>query len=294
MRRALPFLRSEVQLTKNPIKWAALPEICCQAVGGDPHDVIGFTSAWLLYYVAAHLMDKVEDQDEQEGPWSEWGPGASINIASGLYFTASLLLTDLYTHKKTASIAFEINRDFYRSFLQMCSGQQRDLTQLAPSLSNYWNNAADKSGVFFSIACRLGARLGTSKKQLLDEYETFGRQVGTLIQVLDDLEEYQESGAGFKKVSFQVLRKSLPVIYALEVLPEPEAALLINELKQAEYELAAREAFERIDRSGASYYILTEIERLREQAKTSLERAQPMPPADGALYGLLGELTYQF
>ncbi len=138
MHRALPFIGDKDQPEHNPLKWAALPGICCQAAGGDPRRVDGFAAAWLLYYVAAHIMDKVEDQDILESPWQEWGPRVSINIASGLYFSASLLLTDLNSQDESPAIANEINRDFYRAFIRMCGGQQRDLTQSEPSLSDYW------------------------------------------------------------------------------------------------------------------------------------------------------------
>jgi hypothetical protein len=83
-----------------------------------------FAAAWLLYYVAAHIMDKVEDHDRLEGKWLEWGPRDSINIASGLYFTASLLLTDLYSADKSSGIGKgEINRGSLPGFLRMCSSQ---------------------------------------------------------------------------------------------------------------------------------------------------------------------------
>lgn len=256
--------------------------------------VENFAAAWLLFYVAAHMMDKVEDQDVPAGPWSQGGPGVSINIASGLYFTASWLLNGLYEQAGSLTFASDVNEAFYRSFLVMCGGQQRDLVQPAPTLSQYWGNASDKSGVFFSMACRLGARFGTTDQALLDSYADFGKDIGILIQVLDDLEDFQESGMGFSEVTFQVLRRSLPVIYALEVLPGQEAAQLIEELQQAEQAEMARAAYERIENSGASFYIITEMERLRGRARSSLERAHPNQPAEARLMGLLEELTYQF
>lgn len=294
MRRTLPVLDQNKHLEGQPIRWAALPGACCQAVGGDPQLVEDFAAAWFLFYVGAHLMDKIEDQEVQKFPPSELGPEAGINIASGLYFSASLLLEGLHNLSITNQFASEINTEFYNAFLRMCSGQQRDLARPAPSLSEYWEIAADKSGIFFSMACRLGARFGTSEQSRLESYGIFGEQVGILIQVLDDLEDFRESGAMFKTISFEVLRRSLPVIYALEVLPEKEADLLIEELNQAQNEKFASAAFERIEKSGASLYILAEIERMRDLAKTSLERAQPIPPAGEVLYGLLGDLTYQF
>jgi hypothetical protein len=57
---------------------------------------------------------------------------------------------------------------------------------------------------------------------------------------------------------------------------------------------SADAAFKRIEKSGASFYIITEMERLRSQARISLERAQPKQPAEKMLIDLLGDLTYQF
>ena len=75
--------------------WSALPGLCCQAAGGRAQLAEPVAAAWLLFYVAAHLMDDLEDQDNPDPWWRSLGPGAAINIATGLYFSAGLALQEL-------------------------------------------------------------------------------------------------------------------------------------------------------------------------------------------------------
>src|SRR3990172_4221676 len=94
-----------------------LPALCCQAVGGEAEWADGVTAAWLCFYQAAHLMDSIQDQDEPEDWWAEAGAGVALNVASGLFFTASLLLESLRQEPTRGALAAEIVPEFYRSFL---------------------------------------------------------------------------------------------------------------------------------------------------------------------------------
>jgi geranylgeranyl pyrophosphate synthase len=269
-----------------------LPGLCCHAAGGDPRDADEFSAAWLLYYLAAHIMDHVEDQDAPEEWWQGSSPGVAINVASGLYFTASLLLAGLHEKEQTRGFAGELIREFYNGFLVMCSGQGRELTQPEPSLAQYWEDTQARSGVFFSMACRLGARLALAEGEKLHHYGEFGRQVGILIQILDDLEEYQRSSGKLIRQPYKVLRRSLPVIYALDVLPSQDAARLRQSLQDAlQDDLAAEQAYRIIEESGVVVYLLAEIDRHSALARESLDKASPLPQAAREIYSLLDQIA---
>ena len=289
MRQALSFGRADSDpLGRGYSSLLELPGLCCQAAGGEPDRADDLALAWLLCYAAAHLMDSVQDEDELDAWWKEQGAGFALSAASGLYFSALLALNAVSRHPDTREKAAEVVGDFLRTLIVMGSGQHEDLTRPLLTLEQYWQQAETKSGSFFSLGCRAGARLATNDPAVLSGYTGFGRNFGLLIQITDDLEDVcspVDCGAPGQKRSF---RHSLPVVYALEVLPPEQADRLRRCLQDAPQSLeAAQEAISWVDRSGAADYILVEIERHKGIALSALEQAQPRSPAGGFLAKLV-------
>jgi geranylgeranyl pyrophosphate synthase len=227
-----------------------------------------------LFYSAAHLMDSVEDQDEPDAWRQAAGPGAAINAASGLYFSGSLLLNDLYTHEATRPAAPQVTFDFYRTLLVMSSGQHQDLLNPTPTLEQYWQIAEAKSGEFFALACRGGARLAAEQPAILHGFSQFGKCLGVMLQALDDLSDVQLDPSGSLPDLGTKSLRCLPVVYALTVLPEARRSQLQAALHQAQENQAAKQdAYQLIDSSGAALYLLSKLHSLRSQALTGLERA---------------------
>jgi len=294
MRHALISNQSNGQAPdKSSSQWGLLPSLCCQAAGGDPNWALDITGAWYLFYIAADIMDDVEDQDVSEPWWADFGPGGAINAASGLYFSASGILQNLYLQKGISTqAAAEIVRYFHSSFLVMCSGQHRDLVTRSPGLNEYWEIALAKSGTFFGLACRSGARLGTSDQIRLEGFEGYGIHLGALIQIMDDLEDLNALKTA-NSAELQITNyHSLPVAYSLEVLPPAQKARLMECLQEASHNLqAVGEAWELIEQSGAAVYLLAEIERHRSQALSSLAQAQPISPTKEMLISFIHSLA---
>lgn len=290
MRRALA--GKQLNNTSNQTsRWARLPGLCCQAAGGDPRWVESLTAAWLLFYRAANIMDSVEDQDLPDDWWQDLGPPTAINVSSGLFFTAAMVLNELYTEEETRQQAREVINSFYRGFIAMCGGQQLDLATPNPTLDQSLNIARYKSGEFFGLACQAGAQLATQDERVLAAYKDFGSKIGVLVQVIDDLEEIRLIGSNDLLIEPAKLRKSLPIVYAFDVLSNPEQERL-NELLGAigSDPAAAAEFLNIIDASGAVLYLMAEVERLQSQAKASLETAQALEPARAELMEMVPDL----
>jgi geranylgeranyl diphosphate synthase, type I len=289
MRRALqPGEGPSASNGKQSSRWALLPGLCCQAAGGDPHWADDVAAAWLLYYVAADLMDTVEDRDEPDAWWAGLGPGFALNVASGLYFSASQALNHLQFQPETKSAASEVTKSFYNSFLKMCNGQHADLLQAEPTLQQYWETASGKSGVFFSLACQAGARLAANNGTCLDGYAEFGHHLGLLVQILDDLDDFRSPNVADSLPALSSLSRSLPLAYALEVYPEEIGVRLRDELRASRLDpQGARHTWELIEGSGAAMYMLAEMERHRTKALIALQRANPLEPAGEQLASLI-------
>jgi len=260
------------------MKWALLPGLCCQAAGGNLHWADEIAAAWFLFSAAADIMDNVQDQDAPAPWWGATGPPAALSVATGFFFSASKILNQIYSIKEIQATASEVVEDFHKSFLHMSSGQYLDLIFSEPTLEQYWQIAEAKSGIFLSLACRSGARLATSDSGVVENYSQFGDHIGLLIQVLDDLNEFQISENAILLSGHPVVRRSLPVVYALDVYPPDKRQQLEKCLQRASIDVGAvNEAFELIENSGAVYYLMAEIEHHKSQALSILEEVALEP-----------------
>jgi geranylgeranyl pyrophosphate synthase len=278
---------SELKITR----WASLPALCCLASGGERGWADNLTLAWLLYYAAADLMDSVQDNDEPDEWWRQAGPGAALAAASGLYFSGSLALDQLREDEYTSPAASDIIPDFYHAFLVMTSGQHLDLTTAVPTLEGYWRLAESKSGEFFRLACRAGARLATTDLEILNALGKYGLHLGLLIQVMDDLDDIRMLHGVLPAGTKYKIMHSLPFVYALEMNPISIRERLIACLDKAESDQpAADELVALLDDSASALYVMAEMEQQRQSALQQLEHLSLLQPYKDTLLALVKDL----
>jgi len=288
MRLGLSAGREKGSDADNLSSWTDLQGLCCQAAGGHPEWADDLAVAWLLFYSAAHLMDKIQDQDEPDPWWKDLGPGAALSVASGLYFSASAALNQLYLHSVSSTAAAQISKDFYNCFLVMTSGQFSELANPFPSLEKYWELAAAKSGMFFALASRSAARLATDNTERLNNFERYGHHLGLIIQMRDDLDDVRPPAENTAYGQRVEISRSLPVIYALSVLPARDGERLRNSLHKAPEDTSvAEDVIRLLNQSNATLYIMTELERHRQLALQAIHRAAPPSPARESLENYL-------
>lgn len=280
-----------INVEQDSSKWAILPGLCCQAAGGQAEWANDIAAAWLLFYIAADIMDTIEDLDQPDAWWEELGPGAAVNMASGLYFTATRILDQLYHKQSTRKSAGEIVEKVIDGFLIMCSGQHIDLIRDRFTIDEYWVSSAAKSGEFFGMACWAGARVNQGDPAKLDCYQDFGTHLGLLIQILDDLEEFKNLHNLNTELEWKNIRKALPVIYTLEVVQEPVKTQYIDCLNRAHLDpLAVDEVIRIMEECGIVIYLLAEIERNSNSALARLDSAGPETNAAQFLAGMIERL----
>lgn len=291
MLRVLPLEERNLEPSQDPTRWAQLPGLCCQAAGGQKKWAENVTAAWFLFYTAAHVFDTLEDQDLPDPWWSGQGMSISINVATGLMISATQMLDKLYHHNNSKDQAACIAEDFFQTVLKMGSGQHNDLTHENLNLEQWFANANAKSGEFFSLGCRSGARLASSDESIIGFYRSYGQHLGILLQIMDDLDDWQTSKASGHVNDIKWLAKSLPATFACEVLPAKKADELRNwlDLRIISSD-SATDALQVIDDSGAELYLYTEIGKNFTLAKEALKEANPEPEAGKVLNLLLDSL----
>jgi geranylgeranyl pyrophosphate synthase len=270
-----------------------LSDLCYQAAGGNAAISANLVAAWYVFNRAAHIMDNVQDNDAPEEWWAEQGTGVALSVASGLFFTASEILADLEKNGVASKAAIEVRQTFSSLLMKMSAGQYLDIVSDEPGLERYWEIAELKSGAFFAIASRCGARLASDDPTRLDGFESYGRQVGMLVQILDDLEDYQTQAVDrlpglFKSGNL----RSLPIVYALEMnSPGVRKELIENLHKARDDERAAGECWDVLEKCGAGLYTKMELARHRELALSALDMAKPRSPAREELIELVDKLS---
>lgn len=241
-----------------------LPSLVCKAIGGEFECVVTISKAWRLIYAAFYLLDKIEDQ-ELSGIFSQYDTGVITNITTGLIFQAEIALVNAVVRKELSS---ERGEHFLIAFnymaLAVCAGQHQDLSSSNITLDQAWEIAAGKSGAFFALGCRLGAYAGAESPETVEAFTTFGHCLGLLIQLANDVEglwgEYNDLSRG---------KVTIPVAYAMEVLPPPEKdklALFLDN-PNTHQETTIREL---LLTNGVLVYMALEAEKIRQRGKKVL------------------------
>jgi geranylgeranyl pyrophosphate synthase len=291
MHMLLPTSGDQKDLDLDPNRFALLPELSCQAAGGDPELTGEISAAWLLLYIAAHLVDSVEDEDAAEEIQILGGKGPAVNIANGLFLSAGLLLNQLHGYEKARHLAQEISTDFYNTILIMTSGQHRDLKTRRLTAAQWQQIAEAKSGEFFSLACRSGARLAVDDPFVIKGYSDYGFHLGVMLQIHDDFEDLQDYIAAGEKSAPLNLKRSLAVAHALDILPETENKILENWLESSPGKSELIEKILKIlDDSGAGLYMAAQLEHRYYLARTSLKATNPLSPAGEKLFYFISQL----
>lgn len=264
---------------------ALLPLLTCQAAGGDPQPALPVAAAWRALHIAAKLLDDVEDGDVACISADPSDPPRVINLATGFIMVANLALARLAT-PGNEHLWYTLHHDFSHTVLRMAGGQHTDLGQhTAFDLEEYFRITAAKSGAFFALAARAGARCATEEPNLLARYDRFGYNVGILIQLADDLHGFRRSG---KRGDLAAGRRTLPVLYALAVASPPEQAQLEELLAHVSIDPEAEaQVRQLIVALGGEIYLQAELVRYRRRAWAALGPERDAGPPAGSLHGWL-------
>jgi len=292
--KSLSRLSPRPQSFSNSNLTLLFPRLSYQACGGSDHFPPEISAAWYLFYLAADLMDSVQDFDQRVDlantpySFSEW-----LNLASSYFFIANAILTALldqdYDKRRVASVL----KSFQERLLEMCEGQQQDLSTQEFSLSSYLEMLRKKSGAFFSLACYAGARMATDDLGCVKNLANFGSHVGSILQILDDLEDWHRLQAGESPLSRSLnWYKNLPTVYTLEVLPDDQKLAfrrVIDNLAERPEEWQSYVAW--VNQTGAALYIMTMLTQEAELARKHLHNNRLQPVAKATLIRILNRLV---
>ena len=199
--------------------------LSCQAVGGSTLQAVPAAAAIELVHNFSLIHDDIEDASDERHHrptvWKLWGQPQAINAGDAMFTLAYLALARL---KKTGigdRKIVECIGVLTRACLELCEGQYLDIEyegRLDITVDDYVDMAARKTAALFAVATHLGAYLGSEDGELVDSLRLFGRELGMVFQIHDDMLGIWGAPDTVGKSADDICqkKKTLPVAYGLQ------------------------------------------------------------------------------
>ncbi|WP_158018499.1 polyprenyl synthetase family protein [Mycobacterium basiliense] len=269
----------------------ALTVSCARAAGGTKDAAIPAAVAVELLHDFSLLHDDIMDGDvtrrHRPAAWVEFGVPMAILTGDALLTLALDLV-----HEGPSGAALR------EAALELCAGQSADLTfehRTGVRLSECLRMAQQKTGSLFGVACQLGALSAGTGNRIAERYTQFGRHLGLVFQLVDDiLGIWGHEAATGKPVcsDLKSRKKSLPVVAALSSGTAAGARLeaLLGSGDVLDDDALAHAA-ELIEDAGGRTWAEAEALRHRALALDALAAAEPEPAAADDLLALVELMT---
>ncbi len=252
------------------------------AASGAEGRPLPLAGSCLCVYLGADLLDNVIDR-ELSARWIAAGPNQAI--LTGVTFLTPLAVTALSELDVPATQRALVQDALTDALLAMAAGQSADVAfegRGDVTLADCEAMVYAKSGVEFGCFARLGALLAGASPASCEAYATFGRELGTTAQLISDCADLTEGAEG---KDLATGKRTLPVVYALSTLPEPDRTDLLGHLAAAPREPARKHAArETLVAAGGLQFGALTAEVHRQRALTALRAAQPAGAAAKLLY----------
>ncbi len=282
LKRFLQGVQTSDRGTSSPV---LLPLLVCEGGRGEARDGTWSAAAWVSLYITGKLLDDLADGDAGlAGQYRDSVPRL-LDLATGFWAVAELCLCELPT-----DVYLDIARPVHKTILRMVNGQHREHARPEGRILQASMEAAgEKSGSFFELAAHIGARCGTTDRDMIARLREFGYEVGVMVQLVDDLKDFRQSG---REGDLAKGHLTLPTAYALEVAQRHEREELQKLLMAATRDASAEDqARQMITGLGAELFVITEIALHRRRALSALQRSGGDPKS---LQKLMNWLTVTF
>ncbi len=252
-------------------------------MGGDGAGVRLAQEAWALLYDASAVMDAVQD-----GHATAWDSASeALAVATALFFEAT---------RRVGQLPVSVQSVVYDHMRDVVIGQAEDSLQAHPTASEALSVAEKKTGAFIGLGCWLGAQSAGVTPERAIAFGTFGRTLGTVIQVLDDLDWLERLGAIIPpgRESFS----NVCLAWSWDAMTPGERVDLAADLKLVEGradQAVAVSIRKRLIERGVRLYCAAQAATLCVRAKAVLRQACPEPSeARQSLEALLDQIMAAF
>jgi geranylgeranyl diphosphate synthase type I len=218
---------------------ALRPTLClfaCEVIGGNTKRAMPAAVAIEFIHNFSLIHDDIQDHDKtrrgRPTVWAVWGEPKAIVSGNALRAVADISLERLVEQGVSISEALHVVAILTEAYLQMIEGQYLDLDyekRHDVSQDAYLDMISRKTGALIRCSLEMGAFLGTKDAATVDAFRRFGRSLGFVFQIRDDiLGVWGEEEKTGKPVGADIRRKknSFPVVHAMSHAKDTDAALL--------------------------------------------------------------------
>ncbi|MDE0089146.1 MAG: polyprenyl synthetase family protein [Candidatus Poribacteria bacterium] len=258
----------------------------CGYEGTDAHTLAAVVE---LIHVASLVHDDVLDEAAirrgRETLHTKWGNKVAVLV--GDYLHARVL--SMLVSRRADDPAMKILADTTQA---MCEGEVIHAYKSGDfdiSEEEYLKIISFKTGKLIAASCTLGAHLGTNDEQQIDAITTYGQQIGTAFQIVDDLLDFVEDPEKLGKNAFGDLREgklTFPIIHTRKVCNADEKQTLEKVLNPNTDETKAIAVVESLfQKYDVEPHCLKVAQGYTDRAKTALAKV-PQSDARFALENL--------
>lgn len=218
---------------------ALRPTLClfgCEATGGSINKAMPAAIALELIHSFSLIHDDIQDHDETRHHrptlWAKWGVPKALVAGNILRVVADTSLQRLVDEGVEIDQALAVVGMLTEAYLEMIEGQYLDISYEGRpdiAIDDYLNMISKKTGALIRCAVNLGAVIGTRDETTIEAFRVFGRSLGYVFQIRDDvLGVWGNEETTGKPVGADIRRKknSLPVVYAMSQADTEDKQLL--------------------------------------------------------------------
>lgn len=200
------------------------PVLClvtCEGLGGNVKKAMPFAVAIELLHNFLLIHDDIEDGDtvrrNQPTVWVKYGIAHGINVGDCMFariYTSILKSKELGVDSETIVKLVElmtetINHTGEGQALDIESRKRRDLT-----VEDYMTIVTKKTGYYLAAPIKGGAIIAHAPSEILNSIDRFGKYVGPVFQIRDDIIDLTEGkGRGEKGSDIKEGKRSFLVVY---------------------------------------------------------------------------------
>ncbi|KUO41488.1 MAG: hypothetical protein AVW06_01275 [Hadesarchaea archaeon DG-33-1] len=253
----------------------SLVSLACEAVGGNPSIMASTGGPLTLLSGATDIHDDIVDKtmikEKRHTVPGKFGGNLALLAGDALVFKG---FAELFEGLMRLNIPLEeklaVVRTINRLYFEMCDGEALELkfrarTDVKPGEYLY---VIRKKAADIEVCTRVGAMLGRGKKEQIDALGEYGRLLGMIILLRNDLEDLLDLDILNLRIKNESL--PLPLLFALEDKGKKSKILAILKKVEVRREEAKR-LFALVSEAGGVVKLGKCLESLKNEAILNLE-----------------------
>ncbi len=272
------------------IPFIHIPLTVCAAIRGEFETAYPLAMTTTLLFLGIDILDDLADGDTREF-WKGY-KREEINLAAVLLL-CSLPQIAIADFKISAKCRNSLYKTLADSFLQMSSGQQKDIEFTKTSLrtvDEIEQSVIKKTGEELALFITLAAHFAGADRKTAEAYTKFGRFLGTAIQFVTDCHDLFE--APFSRDLMHGTR-TLPIAFHLERKTGEERDVFLKMLGEAEQDTTFHENVRQKLKDGGDLRCTAFVTELYcQRALNALNTVRLQGAAGDALRGFVNHISF--